>query len=146
MFYAWSIAHRSLVSQLIMTRQSEWFPLEGEAIHDVSFAHVISHPNGPHHHLYHSGCLGGISAGCCTPRVFCPLLLVAVILISIEVIVFVASGMKCPLTDLAKKYGAEKGYAFETFLPEALTKYTFRFFGLLLVIGLILLALRMIRL
>ena len=76
---------------------------------------------------------------------FGPLLLVALLLISIEVIVFVASGMKCPLTDLAKKYGAEKGYAFDTFLPEALTKYTFRFFGLLLVIGLILLALRMIR-
>ena len=77
---------------------------------------------------------------------FVPLLLVAVILISIEVIVFVASGMKCPLTDLAKKYGAEKGYAFDTFLPEAFTKYTFRFFGVLLLLGLILLALRMIRL
>jgi hypothetical protein len=77
---------------------------------------------------------------------FGPLLLVALILISIEVIVFVASGMKCPLTDLAKKYGAEKGYAFDTFLPEALTKYTFRFFGVLLVLGLILLALRMFRL
>jgi hypothetical protein len=74
-----------------------------------------------------------------------PLLLVALLLISIEVIVFVASGMKCPLTDLAKKYGAEKGYAFDTFLPEALTKYTFRFFGVLLVLGLILLALRLIR-
>ncbi len=36
--------------------------------------------------------------------------------------------------------------SFDTFLPEALAKYTFRFFGLLLVIGLILLALRRIRL
>ena len=76
---------------------------------------------------------------------FGPLLLVALLFIGIEVIVFVASGMKCPLTDVAKKYGAEKGYVFDTFLPEALSKYTFRFFGLLLVIGLILLALRMIR-
>ena len=76
---------------------------------------------------------------------FGPLLLVALLFIGIEVIVFVASGMKCPLTDLAKKYGAEKGYVFDTFLPESLTKYTFRFFGLLLVIGLILLALRMSR-
>jgi hypothetical protein len=74
-----------------------------------------------------------------------PWLLVALLFIGIEVIVFVASGMKCPLTDLAKKYGAEKGYVFDTFLPEAFTKYTFRFFGLLLLIGLILLALTMIR-
>ena len=76
---------------------------------------------------------------------FGPLLIVALVCIGIEVIVFVASGMKCPLTDLAKKYGAEKGYVFDTFLPESLTKYTFRFLGLLLVIGLILLAFRMIR-
>lgn len=76
---------------------------------------------------------------------FGPWLLVALILVGIEVIVFVASGMKCPLTGLAKKYGAEKGYAFDMFLPESLTKYTFRFFGLLLVVGLILLALRLMR-
>jgi hypothetical protein len=76
---------------------------------------------------------------------FGPMLIVALVCIGIEVIVFVASGMKCPLTDLAKKYGAEKGYVFDTFLPESITKYTFRFFGLLLVIGLILLTLRMIR-
>jgi hypothetical protein len=73
---------------------------------------------------------------------FGPMLLVALILIGLEVIVFVTSGMKCPLTDLAKKYGAEKGYVFDMFLPEALAKYTFRFFGVLLIIGLILLTLR----
>ena len=56
-----------------------------------------------------------------------PLLIVALVCIGIEVIVFVASRMKCPLTDLAKKYGAEKGYVFDTFLPESITKYTFRF-------------------
>src|SRR5438128_180389 len=63
---------------------------------------------------------------------FGPLLLAALLFIGIEVIVFVASGMKCPLTDLAKKYRAEKGYVFDSFLPESLTKYTFRFLGLLL--------------
>ena len=71
-----------------------------------------------------------------------PLLLVALLCIATEIIVFVASGMKCPLTDLAKKYGAEKGYVFDSFLPESFTKHTFRFFCLLLGIGLILLALR----
>ena len=66
------------------------------------------------------------------------------ILIGLEVIVFVASGTKCPLTDLAKKYGAEKVYVFDTFLPEALAKYMFRFFGSLLIIGLIVLIFRML--
>lgn len=71
-------------------------------------------------------------------------LLPALILIAIEGIIFVANGWKCPLTALAKRYGAEKGYAFDTFLPETITKYTFRFFTSLLVIGLIALAFRTI--
>ncbi len=71
-------------------------------------------------------------------------LLFPLLLLGLESIVFFANGMKCPLTGLAKKYGAEKGYAFDTFLPENLTKYTFRFFGFLLVVGLILLVLRVI--
>ncbi|MGO8949407.1 MAG: hypothetical protein ACLQUY_17510 [Ktedonobacterales bacterium] len=73
-----------------------------------------------------------------------PWLIVALIFVGMEVVVFVASGMRCPLTDLAKKYGAENGYVFDTFLPESLAKYTFRFFGLLLVFGLVGLALRAI--
>jgi hypothetical protein len=73
-----------------------------------------------------------------------PWLIVALILVGIESVVFVGSGMKCPLTALAKKYGAEEGYAFDTFLPESFTRYTFRIFGLLLAVGLIGLALRMI--
>jgi hypothetical protein len=71
-----------------------------------------------------------------------PVLVIALILISIEVVVFVGSGMQCPLTGLAKQYGAVKGYVFDTFLPERLTKYTFRFFGGLLVLGVIGLAVR----
>lgn len=71
-----------------------------------------------------------------------PWLIVALILVGIECIVFVASGMRCPLTGLARRYGAEKGYAFDTFVPEAIAKYTFRFFGALLVLGLVGLALR----
>jgi hypothetical protein len=75
---------------------------------------------------------------------FGSLLIVALILVGIEVIVFVANGMRCPLTGLAKRYGAEEGYVFETFLPESFTKYTFRIFGLLLAVGLAGLVLRII--
>ena len=67
---------------------------------------------------------------------------VAMALLGIEVVVFASSGMKCPLTALAVRYGAEKGYAFDTFLPERATRHTFTFFGSLMLIGLVLLALR----
>ena len=43
---------------------------------------------------------------------------------------------------VAVRYGAEKGWAFDTFLPERATQYTFRFFGSLMLLDLVLLALR----
>ena len=67
---------------------------------------------------------------------------VAMALLGIEVVVFAGNGMKCPLTALAVSYGAEKGYAFDTFLPERATRHTFRFFGSLMLTGLVLLMLR----
>lgn len=67
---------------------------------------------------------------------------IALVLLAIEVIVFIGNGLRCPLTDLAVKYGAETGHIFDTFLPERYTRYTFRFFGTVLVVGLLLLALR----
>jgi hypothetical protein len=67
---------------------------------------------------------------------------IALALLGVEVIVYVGNGMQCPLTPLAVRYGAEKGYAFDTFLPERATRYTFNFFGTVMVVGLVLLILR----
>jgi hypothetical protein len=75
-----------------------------------------------------------------------PPLFVALGLTAVEIVVFVSSGMKCPLTALARKYGAPKGYAFDTWLPEVIARYTFWIFGLLLAVGLGLLVLRLVRL
>ena len=63
-------------------------------------------------------------------------------LLMIETVVFVGNGFKCPLTDLAVRHGATTGRVFDTFLPERATRYTFRFFGTLMAIGLILLIAR----
>ncbi|MBU1049586.1 hypothetical protein KKG90_06115 [Candidatus Bipolaricaulota bacterium] len=63
-------------------------------------------------------------------------------LIAAEGLVFFGNGMRCPLTGLAVRLGAKKGYAFDTFLPEKFTRYTFRLFGTLAVIGFLLMALR----
>ncbi len=72
-----------------------------------------------------------------------PALWVALGLLAVEAVVFAGNGMKCPLTTLAVRYGAERGDAFDTFLPERLTRRTFRFFGALMVLGLVILALRL---
>ena len=63
-------------------------------------------------------------------------------LLAIETAVFFGFGMKCPLTGMAVRYGAEKGWAFDTFLPERATRYTFRFFGTVMGVGVLLLVLR----
>lgn len=57
-------------------------------------------------------------------------------LVGIEVTIFIGSGMKCPLTAVAERLGAKPGA--DTFLPERLTRYTFKFFGPLIVVGLVL--------
>jgi len=67
---------------------------------------------------------------------------IALALLGVEVVVYLGNGMRCPLTALAVRYGAEGGYAFDTFLPERATRYTFSFFGTVMVVGLGLLLLR----
>ncbi|MDB5451759.1 MAG: hypothetical protein JWO33_337 [Caulobacteraceae bacterium] len=59
----------------------------------------------------------------------------AFVLVCGESLVFAVSGMKCPLTALAVKYGARHGAAFDTFLPERLTRHTLMVFGPLAIAG-----------
>jgi len=68
-----------------------------------------------------------------------PWLWTALVLLLIETVVFFGNGMKCPLTAMAVRYGATSGRVFDTFLPERATRYTFRFFGTVMVVGLLLL-------
>ncbi|MGE4055999.1 MAG: hypothetical protein AB7F99_14480 [Vicinamibacterales bacterium] len=71
-----------------------------------------------------------------------PWLWAALVLLAGETVVFISAGMKCPLTPLAVKYGATTGHVFDTFLPERMTRYTFRFFGTVMATGLLLLGAR----
>lgn len=62
---------------------------------------------------------------------------VAAGLVGLESLVFAASGLKCPLTAVAAKYGARRGAdVSDTFLPEHVTRYTFPVFGPLVALGL----------
>ncbi|WP_417231360.1 hypothetical protein [Brevundimonas sp.] len=69
-------------------------------------------------------------------------LTVAVALVVIETLVFTAGGLKCPLTAVAVKYGAGQDGLFDTFLPERFTRHTFRIFGPIILLGLLLLTVR----
>ena len=64
------------------------------------------------------------------------LLWVSLGLVFAECVVFVGNGMVCPLTNMAKAHGAEKGYVFDAFLPERMTRWTPLVFGTLFAIGL----------
>jgi hypothetical protein len=69
---------------------------------------------------------------------------VALGLLGLETVVFAGNGLKCPLTAMAVRYGARTGHVFDTFLPERVTRYTFRFFGSVMAVGLLLLAARLV--
>ena len=71
-----------------------------------------------------------------------PWLPIAAGLVGLESLVFVANGLKCPLTAVAVSYGAQHGKLFDTFLPERVTRHTFQVFGPLIGLGVVLLAAR----
>ena len=73
-----------------------------------------------------------------------PLVITAAMAVAIEVTVFTANGFQCPLTNLAREYGAEEGngYAFDTVLPERITRQTFRMFGTMLALAVVIYTVR----
>ena len=76
-----------------------------------------------------------------------PWLWAAAGLVGLETLVFAFSGLRCPLTAIAVRYGAAEdsgrpGAVFDTFLPERLTRLTAWIFGPIIVVGFGLLAWR----
>lgn len=68
-------------------------------------------------------------------------LYVALVLLTIESVAFIGNRLNCPLADLAEKYGAPSGHLGDTFLPGWFTRLTFRLFGSILAVGVVLLLL-----
>jgi hypothetical protein len=65
-------------------------------------------------------------------------------LVCLEGVVFFSNGRKCPLTNLAQRYGDPKGYVGDLFCPKWLSRRTFSIFTTLFLIGLMLVVFRLI--
>ena len=70
------------------------------------------------------------------------LLLIAIVAIFIEGGALIFNRWRCPLTTLAEKYGAEKGSVADIFLPEMVTRNSYKWGTVSFVAGLGLLAVR----
>ncbi len=57
--------------------------------------------------------------------------------VSVEVLVLAINRMRCPLTDLAARYTADRRPNFDIYLPEWLARRNKEIFGTLFVLGLI---------
>ncbi len=75
---------------------------------------------------------------------FGPALVVVLILVVAECIVYASFKFKCPLSDVARKYGAEEENFSDLFIPRWLGRHSPIIFGSLFAIGLPLLALRLL--
>ena len=72
-------------------------------------------------------------------------LTISAVLVALEGLVFLGNGLRCPLTILAQRYGDPTGHVGDTLFPERCTRYTFRVFGSLYAIGVILIAFQFIQ-
>lgn len=77
---------------------------------------------------------------CAVVRRYDWLLLVALSAIVIEGIVLLINHGKCPFTDLAKKYGDQKGSVTDIYLPAWYARNTFKIATIVVIIELIWLA------
>jgi hypothetical protein len=69
-------------------------------------------------------------------------LMIAAGLVAVEVVVFSANGLNCPLTAVAAKHAGARPDVSDTYFPERLTRHTFHVFAPLILFASILLAAR----
>jgi membrane-bound metal-dependent hydrolase YbcI (DUF457 family) len=74
---------------------------------------------------------------CAITRRYDLTLLIALIAIFFEGLALFLNNWRCPLTSLAEKYGATNGAVTDIFLPERLTRHTFKIATVVVIIELI---------
>lgn len=64
------------------------------------------------------------------------------VLVLLEVIVLVVNGLRCPLTDIARRYTQDSRDNFDIYLPEWVARHNKSIFGVLFVTGVVYAAIR----
>ena len=72
------------------------------------------------------------------------LTLAAAVLIVVEGAVLVLNRLRCPLTSLAERHGAESGRVTDLFLPAWLVPHAFEVYGALALLSLVLIGVRLL--
>lgn len=70
------------------------------------------------------------------------LLLIAIGAITIEGVVLILNGWQCPFTLLARRYGVVKAEVTDLFMPEVISRHTFKFSTVLFICEIVLLVVR----
>ena len=73
------------------------------------------------------------------------LALVLIAIVAIEVLIIVFNGWRCPLTDVAGRYTADRRDNFDIYLPVWLARYNKAIFGTLFFAGVLFTAVRLLR-
>ena len=63
-------------------------------------------------------------------------------LITVEIVVFVGNGMRCPMTAMVTRFDRAGNEISDTFFPKRITRHTLRVFGPLILLAFVLLAVR----
>jgi hypothetical protein len=82
---------------------------------------------------FFAGCILAIPLAACIGRFDWALVLTAAVLV--ECIILVLNRWRCPLTDVAAQYTGERADNFDIYLPRSLARHNKTIFGLLFVVG-----------
>jgi len=106
--------------------------MQSKKIFAIKFVHSVIF-------IFMVACLGYILY-CAITRRYDWTLLVALAAIFIEGLALLLNRWRCPLTTLAERYGATDGAVTDIFLPDWLTRHTFKISTVIVIIELIWLA------
>lgn len=84
---------------------------------------------------FFAGCIVAIPFATYARNFFAACVLIGIVLV--EVLILVVNGWRCPLTDVAARYTADRADNFDIYLPLLLARYNKLIFGWLFVVALL---------
>lgn len=111
-----------------MKQSGRWLLSPTTALRAVKVLHTVVW-------AFFAGCILAIPAVAWRGNLARALLLIAIVVV--EIVVLLANRWRCPLTDVAARYTADRDDNFDIYLPVWLARYNKVIFGGLFVVGLV---------